>query len=147
MQLGFGESFVYPVLIEPVEGGGEFLARMADFPEVLTSGATEKGAIHAAEDALEEAVLGRLAHGLDVPLPSGAVDCANVVFLPPVTAARVLVEAKRRACGWSKSKLAREMGKDEKIVRRILDGRSGVSMEATLEALHALGFQASLVWR
>ena len=147
MQMGYGESFVYPVLIEPVDGGGEYLARVADFPEVLTSGATEKEAIHAAEDALEEAVLGRLADGREVPLPSGPLGSADVVFLPPVTAARVLVEAKRKACGWSKSQLAREMGKDEKIVRRLLDGRSGVSMEAAMEALHALGFQASLVWR
>ena len=147
MQMGYGDTFVYPVLIEPVEGGGEFLARVVGFPEVLTSGATEKEAIHAAEDALEEAVLGRLADGKDVPLPGGVLGSADVVFLPPVTAARVLVEAKRRACGWSKSQLARAMGKDEKIVRRLLDGRSGVSMEAALEALHALGFQASLVWR
>jgi antitoxin HicB len=147
MQTGYGDAFVYPVLVEAVEGGGEFLARLADIPEVLTSGATEAEAIAAAEDALEEAVLGRLANGRDVPLPSGVLGGQGVAFLAPVTAARVLVDIKRRACGWSKSQLAREMGRDEKIVRRILDGRGGVSMETALDALKALGFQTGLVWR
>jgi plasmid maintenance system antidote protein VapI len=53
----------------------------------------------------------------------------------------------RRANKLTKVELAARMGRDEKVVRRVLDGRRGVSMETVLDALSALGFKTTLAWR
>jgi antitoxin HicB len=137
--------FVYPVLLEQA-AADEIIARVAGFPEVLTSGRTPAEAVAAAQDALDEAVLARLADGREVPLSAASQRQDDLAYLDPLTGARVMVDVKRREAGMSKSDLARAMGKDEKVVRRILDGRGSVTIETVLEALKALGVKASLVY-
>ena len=142
----FTRDFAYPVLIEAT-GEGDFIARVAELPEVLTGGGTEEEALAQVQDALEEAVLARLANGLPVPTPGERTEARAVALLPPITAGRVLIDERRRREGWSKLELGRRIAKDEKVVRRILDGRGGVSMTTVLEALTALGFATTLAWR
>jgi antitoxin HicB len=139
-------EFAYPVLIERTEAG-DFVARIADMPEVLTGGDSEAEALAEVQDALEEAVLARLANGQDIPAPGSRAGAQAVALLPPIAAGRVLIDTKRRQEGWTKVELARRIGKDEKVARRILDGRGGVSMTTVLEALGALGFATTLAWR
>ena len=61
-------DFTYPVIIED-SGEGDCIARIAGFDEVLTGGDTPEAALAEAADALEEAVLSRLAQGREVPVP------------------------------------------------------------------------------
>lgn len=136
---------LYPAEFELVDG--EIIVRFPDMPEVLTSGGDEEAAERAAEDALEEALLARLAHGQAIPVPSTPVGDQRAILLDPVTAGRILVDWKRRANSLSKVQLAKLMGRDEKVVRRLLDGRGGVSMDTVLDALRALGHRATLSWR
>lgn len=140
------QSFAYPVLLKHAPEG-DWIATVPDVPEVLTGGATQAEALLLAEDALEEAVLARLAAGEAVPQPTERDDATGAVLLPPVTAGRVLIDEKRRQAGWSKLELGRRISKDEKVVRRILDGRGGVSMTTVQEALTALGCSTTLAWR
>lgn len=143
---GLAQAFIYPADIERLDG--EVIVRIPDFPEVLTGARTEKEALLSAADALEEAVLARLANGEEIPFAAPeAVATEASVMLQPVTAARALVDQMRRANRLTKVELAARMGRDEKVVRRVLDGRKGVSMETVLDALAALGFRTTLAWR
>jgi antitoxin HicB len=140
------KAFIYPAALEHLDG--EVIVRFPDFPEALTGAATETEALAAAADALEEAVLARLANGEEVPRSPASIRTDHVgVMLAPVTAARALVDQMRRANKLTKVELAARMGRDEKVVRRVLDGRRGVSMDTVLEALAALGFETTLAWR
>lgn len=139
-------AFVYPAQLERLEG--EVIVRFPDFPEALTGAATEKQALVEAADVLEEVVLARLADGREIPTPPAAISADAVgILLDPVTAARALVDQMRRANKLTKVELAARMGRDEKVVRRVLDGRKGVSMDTVLDALSALGCETTLVWR
>lgn len=136
---------LYPADFEFVEG--EIIVRFPDLPEILTSGNDEETAERAAEDALEEALLARLAHGQIIPMPSVPKRDQRAILIDPVTAGRIVVDWKRRANALTKVQLAALMGRDEKVVRRLLDGRGGVSMDTVLDALHAMGLRATLSWR
>ena len=139
-------NFAYPVLIE-ASADGDFIARIAGLDEVLTGGDTAQEALTELQDALEEAVLSRLANGQEVPAPQGRTENQPMALLPPITAGRVLIDQKRRQEGWSKIELGNRIAKDEKVARRILDGHGGISMTTVLDALAALGFATTLAWR
>jgi antitoxin HicB len=140
------KTFIYPASLEHLDD--EVIVRFSDFPEVLTGAATETEALAQAADALEEAVLARLANGEEVPRTPASIPAGHAgVMLAPVTAARALVDQMRRANKLTKVELAARMGRDEKVVRRVLDGRRGVSMDTVLDALAALGFETTLAWR
>lgn len=134
----------YAVALEHLDG--EVIARVPLLDEVLTGADNEAEALTMVADALEEAVLTRLARGEAVPLPGPVIAGEPVALLPPITAARVLIDHERRAKGWSKSDLAREMGRDEKVARRLLDGRGAVTMDLAALALKALGRSITLAW-
>lgn len=79
---------IYPASLEYLDG--EVIVRFPDFPEVLTGAATEAGALAEAADALEEAVLGRLADGTEIPRPPSVVPHGRVgVMLAPEAAVRI----------------------------------------------------------
>lgn len=80
---------IYPASLEHLDG--EVLVRFPDFPEVLTGAVTEKEALAEAADALEEAVLGRLARSEEIPLPPTELPAGHVrMMLAPLTATRVM---------------------------------------------------------
>src|SRR5258705_13963597 len=62
-------SFVYPANLSPEKGGG-FTVQFPDLPEAITSGKNRADALLQAADCLEEAIAGRIADRLDVPLPT-----------------------------------------------------------------------------
>jgi sugar (pentulose or hexulose) kinase len=65
------------------------------------------------------------------------------VPLAPALAARVLLTERMAADKLTKSAVARLIGKDEKVVRRILEG-SNVSLDQILDALAKLGVRPAL---
>ena len=62
-------SFVYPANLSPEKGGG-FTVQFPDLPEAITSGKDRADARLQAADCLEEAIAGRIADGLGVPVPN-----------------------------------------------------------------------------
>ena len=59
----------YPALFNRT-ADDEVVVSFRDLPECLTSGVDETDAIEEARDALEEAIVGRIIDGEEIPLPS-----------------------------------------------------------------------------
>ncbi len=136
------QTWTYPAIFN--RQGEEIIVTFPDFPEAVT-GASSMGEARAlAADALEEAVLAYLAHGRAVPPPRSAAKGEELVALEPLTAGRAAVARIMAGRKVNKVRLALMMRRDEKVVRRILDGRAGVRMETVSAALRALGARSAL---
>jgi antitoxin HicB len=132
-------ALAYPALFEPEPEGGFTIT----FPEAgigVSYGDTWEKALAQAEDLLEEAVLGYMAHGMDIPRPVPQPDPQRpLIFLPPLTAAKLLVYWALREEGVSMAELARRMNIAPQQVQRLFDGRHASRLEQIEAALRALG--------
>jgi predicted RNase H-like HicB family nuclease len=79
--------FQYPATLTP-EKAGAFTVRFADLGEAITSGVTRSDALVQAADCLDEAIAGRIADGLEIPMPSAARWNQPLITLPAPTAAK-----------------------------------------------------------
>jgi len=120
-----------------------FVVSFPDIPEALTGADTRAEALALAADALAVAVDGLLEYARPVPPPSAPAMGDELVALDPQVAARVTLSRAMADQHVTKVALAKLMGKDEKVVRRILSGR-GASFAQTLDALAALGVRPAL---
>jgi antitoxin HicB len=127
----------YAVLLEP-EPEGEFTVTFPDIGYGATYGATREEALRQAEDMLEEAILGMIAHNEDVPAPSPAKG-HPVVRLPALTAAKLEVYRAMRQAGLDRAQLAERLGWPLKKVNHIFDGYHVVRLEQLEAALAAFG--------
>jgi antitoxin HicB len=96
------------------------------------------GALAQAEDFLEEAVLGMIAHNEAVPLPSAA-EGRPTVTLPALTAAKLEAYRAMRAAGLNKKQLAERLGWQPSQVTRLFDGRHASRLDQIEAALRVLG--------
>ena len=127
----------YIALLETEPEGGYTVT----FPEVgiaATYGSNRKEALAQAEDMLEEAVLGMMAHGEEVPLPSPAKGRPTVA-LPALTAAKLEAYRAMRAAGLNKKQLAERLGWQPSQVTRLFDGRHASRLDQIEAALKVLG--------
>jgi antitoxin HicB len=136
------EQWTYPALIEGE--AGDYVVRFPDISEAITGGETLEEARALASDALEEAILGRLARGEPVPRPSRVTRGQEAVELDPLTAGRAAVATILTEAHIPNVRLAGLMKVDEKVVRRILDGKGGVTMRNVTQALRVLGAKPRL---
>jgi antitoxin HicB len=138
-------SHVYSALLEPEPDGGFIVT----FPEIgfgASYGATWDEALHQAEDMLEEAVLGLIAHGEDVPEPvlqndAGAEEATPraPIRLPALTSAKLELYRAMREAGLDEAQLAQRLGWPQKKIAHIFDGYHAVRLEQLEAALSALG--------
>jgi antitoxin HicB len=131
-------SFVYPANLTPEKGGG-FTVEFPDLPEAITSGNDRADALLQAADCLEEAVAGRIADGLEVPVPTVARRKQVQVPLPAPMAAKAALYLAIQEAGLTNSELARKLGVDEKEIRRMLDPRHATRLSRIQMALDFLG--------
>ena len=127
----------YPVRLKQEEDGG-YVVTLPDIGYGATQGDTLEEALAQAEDMLEEAVLGMMAHGDDVPLPSRAKGGLTVA-LPALTAAKLEAYRAMRAAGLNKKQLAARLGWQPSQVTRLFDGRHASRLDQIEAALKALG--------
>jgi antitoxin HicB len=130
----------YLALFEPEPEGGYTVT----FPEIgigATYGATMEEAMAQAEDMLEEAVLGLMAHGEEIPLPAPPTEdgIRAEIALPALTAAKLEAYRAMRAAGLNKSQLAARLGWQPSQVTRLFDGRHLSRLDQIEAALAALG--------
>ena len=130
----------YIALLEPEPEGGYTVT----FPEVgiaATYGEDRDAALLQAEDMLEEAVLGMMAHGEGVPEPARARirGMRATVTLPALTAAKLEAYRAMRAAGLNKKQLAERLGWQPSQVTRLFDGRHASRLDQIEAALKALG--------
>ena len=126
----------YAVQLEEEDGG--YVVTLPDIPYGATQGDNHAHALAQAEDFLEEAILGMMAHGDDVPSPSPARG-RPTVGLPPLTAAKLEAYRAMRAAGLSKTELAERLGWRPSQVTRLFDGRHASRLDQIETALAALG--------
>jgi antitoxin HicB len=127
----------YPVRLEREADGG-YVVTLPDIGYGATQGGTLEEALAQAEDMLEEAVLGMMAHGDEVPLPSPARGRPTVA-LPALTAAKLEAYRAMRAAGLNKKQLAERLGWQPSQVTRLFDGRHASRLDQIEAALKALG--------
>jgi antitoxin HicB len=131
-------SFVYPATLRPEKGGG-FTVQFPDLPEAITSGKNRADALLQAADCLEEAIAGRIADSLDVPVPTLARRKHVQVALPAPMAAKAALYLAIQEAGLRNTELARKLGLDEKEIRRMLDPRHATRLSRIQKALDFLG--------
>ena len=112
----------FRALFEPEPEGG-FTVTFPEAGIAASYGKTWEEALHRAEDLLEEAILGMIAHGGEIPapaaVPSAAVPSAAapsadrlrpLIRLPALTAARLEVYRAMRAAGLGTEQIAERLG-------------------------------------
>ena len=78
----------YPAKLE-TDASGEILVSFRDVPECLTSGADQAEALVEAQDALEEAIAGRIDDDDPIPTPSRRRKGEHLIAVPPDIAAKL----------------------------------------------------------
>ena len=132
-------QFVYPYTIHQSEDGA-WQVRFPDVPEALTEGETADEAHALATDALVAALggLAKLKRGIPNPSPA---DGRPVVVVPMLQSAKLALYQAMLERGFNKVTLARELGKQEGEVRRMLDLDHDTKIGTIENALWLLGKQ------
>ena len=136
--------FVYPARLRRASAD-EIVVSFRDLPECLTSGRDEAEALFEAQDALEEAIAGRIDDAECIPIPSPRKNGERLVAVPTATAAKAALAL--RDSGLSHAEFAKLFRTDEESVRRMLDPRHRTSSDRIGKALHALGRQIAIELR
>jgi len=138
-------TFAYPARLQRQAGG--FLVSFRDLPEALTDGADRAEALEQAADCLDEAMATRIAHGLEVPLPSSTRRGEVLIEVPLPTAAKAALYLAMKRTALTRTALAKLLGCDEKEVRRLLDPRHNSRLDRLAAAIAAAGGRPALAVR
>jgi antitoxin HicB len=137
--------FAYPYELTAQPEGG-FTVSFPDVPEAITQGETEEEAAAMAEDALVTALSFYTDDTNPLPHPSPARG-RRVAHLPPLVAAKLVLHDVMLTSGVSNVDLARRLGIDEKIVRRLRDPLYKSRIDRVDKALRALGKKIEVIVR
>ena len=135
--------YAYPYELLPQPEGG-FTVTFPDVPEAITQGDTEKEAAATAEDALVTALSFYTDRAEPLPRPSPALG-RPLAYLPALVAAKLALHDAMIAAGVSNVALARQLGTDEKTVRRLRDPLHQSRINQVDAALRALGKRMGIV--
>jgi antitoxin HicB len=127
--------YAYRYELSPQPEGG-FTVTFPDVPEAITQAESEAEAAAMAEDALVTALSFYTDDGERLPRPSHGFRIARV---PVLVAAKLALHDAMIASGVSNVGLARRLGVDEKIVRRLRDPLHKSRIDQVGAALRALG--------
>lgn len=132
------ERFEYPVLLKTAEEGG-FVVTCRDLPELITQGEDKADALMQAMDAMDEVFATYMLAGLVFPAPSKTRRGEYSVAPPAETMAKAALYIAMSEAGITKVQLAKQMGIDEKEVRRLLDPHYGSKLPRIAQAIQLLG--------
>ncbi|MDQ2777797.1 MAG: type II toxin-antitoxin system HicB family antitoxin [Acidobacteriota bacterium] len=131
-------SYQYPADFTPAEEGG-FVISFPDVPEAITQGETPEQCIEQASDALEEAIIGRINTGEEIPLASEVQRGQFLIPVPAQTAFKAALYEEIRNQGLNKVEMAARLGIDEKEARRLLDPHHPSKLPRIAEILERVG--------
>ena len=117
------------------QANGWWLVRFPGIPEALTEGETEAEARANALDCVIAALEGYMKAGRPLPRAGVSHSGRDRAVLPSLVTAKLAVYETIRRRGWSKLKLAKELGMSENSVRRLLNLRHSSQMWIIDEAL------------
>lgn len=138
MQESTETTLAYPARLTPEAEGG-FTVTFDAVPEAITYGANESEAMAMAGEVLELAIAERMDRAEDIPSPSPARADEMLVSMRPLLAAKVALYCALARHHVTKSDLARRLGVDEAVVRRMLHPRRATRIDNVATALNALG--------
>jgi antitoxin HicB len=144
--MDFGEwmmAFGYRYKLERQQNGW-WLVRFPGIPEALTEAETEAGARNSAVDCVVAALEGYMKAGKPLPRQGAGHAGPDRAVLPSLVTAKLAVYETMRERGWSKLRLAKELGMPENSVRRLLDLRHSSHMWVIDEALAKMKSELSI---
>jgi antitoxin HicB len=127
-------AFGYRYKLERQENGW-WLVRFPGIPEALTEGETQEEAQANAVDCVVAALEGYMKAGRPLPRRGAGHAGRDRAVLPSLVTAKLAVYETMRQRGWSKLKLAKQLGMPENSVRRLLDLRHSSHMWIIDEAM------------
>jgi antitoxin HicB len=136
-------AFGYRYTLERQENGW-WLVRFPGIPEALTEGETEEEARASARDCVISALEGYMKAGKPLPREGAEHSGPDRAVLPSLVTAKLAVYETMRTHGWSKVKLAKELGMSENSVRRLLDLHHSSQMWIIDEALAKMNTDLSV---
>ena len=135
--------YAYPFEMLPQPEGG-FTVTFPDVPEAITQADSEDEAASMAVDALVTALSFYTDRGELLPRPSPSRR-RRLAYVPALVAAKLALHDAMIAAGVSNVALARQLGTDEKTVRRLRDPLHQSRINQVDAALRALGKRMSIV--
>jgi len=136
-------AFGYRYTLERQENGW-WLVRFPGIPEALTEGETKEGARANALDSVIAALEGYMKAGESMPREGAGRSGPERAVLPSLVTAKLAVYETMRSRGWSKVRLAKELGMSENSVRRLLDLRHSSHMWIIDDALAKMNAELSI---
>ena len=132
------ERFDYPVLLKAAEEGG-YIVTCRDLPSLITQGEDKVDALSQAADAMDEVFATYMLEGLTFPVPSNTRRGEYSIAPPAETMAKAALYTAMSEAGLTKVQLAKQLGVDEKEVRRLLDPHYGSKLPRIAQAIQLLG--------
>ena len=132
------ERFEYPILLKAAEEGG-FIVTCRDLPPLITQGENKEDALAQAADAMDEVFATYMLEGLTFPTSSKTRRGEYSVAPPAETMAKAALYMAMSEAGITKVQLARQLGIDEKEVRRLLDPHYASKLPRIAQAIQLLG--------
>lgn len=136
-------AFGYRYTLER-QANGWLLVRFPGVPEALTEGESEAEARANAVDCIITALEGYMKEGKKLPRQGAGHSGRDRAVLPSLITAKLAVYETMRDRGWSKLKLAKQLGMQENAVRRLLDLRHSSQMWIIDEALAKMNAELSI---
>jgi antitoxin HicB len=102
-------AFGYRFTLER-QANGWWLVRFPGIPEALTEGETKEEARENARDCVMAALAGYMKDNRPLPRGGTRYSGADRVVLPSLVTAKLAVYETMRSLGWSRLKLARQLG-------------------------------------
>lgn len=132
------ELFDYAVLLKAAEEGG-YIVTCRDLPSLITQGEDKADALVQAADAMDEVFATYMLEGLTFPTPSKMRRGEYSIAPPAETMAKAALYMAMSEAGITKVQLARQLGVDEKEVRRLLDPHYASKLPRIAQAIQLLG--------
>jgi antitoxin HicB len=136
-------AFGYRYKLERQQNGW-WLVRFPGIPEALTEGETAEEARINALDCVLAALEGYMKAGKPLPRQGASHSGSDRTTLPSLVTAKLAVYETMRDRGWSKLKLAKELGMPENSVRRLLHLRHSSHMWVIDEALKKMNAELTI---
>ena len=119
------------------EEDGSFSVTVPDLPDAMTFGEDREDALARALDAIESALMGRMAAREEIELPK--TNGTNLVVLPALSAAKVALYTAMRRQKVGKAALAKRLQVALPQIDRLLDLRHRSRLDMMERAFEALG--------
>jgi antitoxin HicB len=135
--------FTYPAFLQRVSDS-EVIVAFRDLPECRTSGQDVLEAVSEAQDALAEAIAGRIDDEEEIPEPSVRRSGEYNVAVPTELAAKAALAIACRRSGQSLAALADALGIDQQALSQLIDPRGANDSDQISQALRTLGSELVL---